>query len=718
MSKAALRSQITRFFNEALSLVRADPSLRGLQRKLEDRQLEVSQPMRVAVVGKIKTGKSTMLNSLLGEALLATGTVETTFNVNWLKYAPEHSLVVHYKNGRPPEVKSPAELAELTKRSEQENDLLLNIKHIEVYYPNAVLKSFDLIDTPGLASFFEEDEKNTRDFLQLHGEELTQSTQRHAANADAILYLFAKSISEHDLNVLLEFQKSSVGRTTPFNAIGVLTRVDEYWPDRAEPMVVGQQVTDRYMAEHSELPLVFYKLHPVMGLLGLGAQTLTDNDFAVLKKLAALSSAELAKINRSAKRFKTMEYPEISGLPSAAQRAQVCDRIGRYAVHIATHALQEGQITTRRELSKLLFHESGIAELRQLIQSHFGSRALLIKLNSCIQVLKQTLFQEESRQTGHRKETVRSIAGLLGQLESNGLFFQSLRELETLRLLYEEGKLTFDLEEREQLLQVTGELGKSCTARLGFHEDKALRDLKICAQKRMAYWRERANDIFGSDADTVRAAETLAQSYERILSRILSAQDSLQLDSHDNLSHQDLAQDLRHCQAIPELASLSGRIPDQLGNLASLQQLDQVLRRIKQLYFSAKSQYEGETLKQLQQIAYRAEKLEVHKYGLQELKVLENYENGQLELSEDEIQQLLQITGQTGASCSARLGFTQEVSLTEMSDRAQSRMNDWLVRANDIFSGNAQTIEAAHVLYRSYERVLYHIDLALHHLQL
>ena len=718
MSNEALRSQVTHFFNEALSLVRTDPSLRGLQRELEDRQLELGQPMRVAVVGKIKTGKSTMLNSLLGEALLATGTVETTFNVNWLKYAPAQSLVVHYKNGRPPEVKSPAELTELTKRSEQESDLLLSIKHIEVHHPNAVLQSFDLIDTPGLASFFEDDEKNTRDFLQLHGEELTQSTQRHAANADAILYLFAKSVSEPDLKVLLEFQKSSVGRTTPFNSIGILTRVDENWPACAEPMAAGQQITERLMTDHPELPMVFYKLHPVTGLMGLGAQTLTDDDFAILTQLAALPEPAFAEMNRTARRFKTLEFSEISNAPSAAQRAQVCDRIGRYAIHTATHALRAGKVTTREELSELLFNTSGVAELRQLIQSHFGNRAFLIKLNNCVQNLKQILFHEERRQTGPRQETVRTIAGWLGQLESNELFFQSLRELETLRLLYEEGKLTLDPEEREQLLQVTGERGESCAARLGLSEDTSLKERQARAQSRMTHWRGRANDIFGSDADTVRAAEILAQSYERILYHILQAQDDLQLDGYGNPDRQDLAQDLYQCGAVPEFASLGEQIPDRLDDPASLRQLDEVLQKIKQLYFRAQSQQQGETLKQLQHIAYRVEKLEVNEHGLQELKVLENYESGQLELSEDEVQQLLQVTGQTGTSCTARLGFAQEVPLQEMCDRAQAHMNHWLARANDIFSGNAPTIEAAHVLYRSYERIRYHIDLAQQHLQL
>ncbi|MGK7873368.1 MAG: hypothetical protein AB4426_08650 [Xenococcaceae cyanobacterium] len=38
-----------------------------------------------------------------------------------------------------------------------------------------------MIDTPGLKSFYEDDSKNTQDFLQLYGDALTEITQAQAA---------------------------------------------------------------------------------------------------------------------------------------------------------------------------------------------------------------------------------------------------------------------------------------------------------------------------------------------------------------------------------------------------------------------------------------------------------------------------------------------------------------------------------------------------------
>jgi ribosome biogenesis GTPase A len=128
--------------------------------------------MRVAIVGLIKAGKSTLMNSLLGEAVVATGTVEATFNVNCLKYNSQSSLLVHFKDGRPPESKSFEELQTLSIRAKEHQEYLLSIKYIEVGYPNEILRTLSLIDTPGLESYYKDDSDNTLEFLKLHGRDV------------------------------------------------------------------------------------------------------------------------------------------------------------------------------------------------------------------------------------------------------------------------------------------------------------------------------------------------------------------------------------------------------------------------------------------------------------------------------------------------------------------------------------------------------------------
>jgi hypothetical protein len=123
---------------------------------------------------------------------------------------------------------------------------------IAAFYPNPLLQRFNLIDTPGLASVYGEDSENTRRFLQLHGEELSAITQAEASGADAVLYLFHGSIAKADEEVVQELLGPALGRATPINAIGVLTRVDAYWSDYDEPMVPAQRIT-RGLLDHSQV---------------------------------------------------------------------------------------------------------------------------------------------------------------------------------------------------------------------------------------------------------------------------------------------------------------------------------------------------------------------------------------------------------------------------------------------------------------------------------
>ena len=95
MDNRALRDRAEEVFQFALGCTMNRPKLQNLYRKIDQCYQQLDLPMRVAIVGMIKAGKSTMMNALLGEKIVATGTVEATFNVNWLKYGESKSLLVH-----------------------------------------------------------------------------------------------------------------------------------------------------------------------------------------------------------------------------------------------------------------------------------------------------------------------------------------------------------------------------------------------------------------------------------------------------------------------------------------------------------------------------------------------------------------------------------------------------------------------------------------------
>ena len=59
----------------------------------------VDEPLRVAIAGKVKAGKSTLLNALVGEELAPTDAGECTRIVTWYADGPTYAVTAHLTDG-------------------------------------------------------------------------------------------------------------------------------------------------------------------------------------------------------------------------------------------------------------------------------------------------------------------------------------------------------------------------------------------------------------------------------------------------------------------------------------------------------------------------------------------------------------------------------------------------------------------------------------------
>jgi GTPase Era involved in 16S rRNA processing len=192
---------------------------------------EGDQPCVVAVVGRVKAGKSTFINALLGEDLARTGTTETTATINYFRYGTPHSgLTVrcHWRDGHASD-ESPAFLDSL-----QGNDIETlrradGIAYLEYFLPNDYLKQITLVDTPGTGAVVEEHQNRTAEFMNLNGqlrERHHQETQHLESNADAIIYLIGHVTKATDEAFLKEFAEVTGGKSQALNAVGVISKID------------------------------------------------------------------------------------------------------------------------------------------------------------------------------------------------------------------------------------------------------------------------------------------------------------------------------------------------------------------------------------------------------------------------------------------------------------------------------------------------------------
>src|SRR5579864_8725565 len=106
------------------------------------------EPLRIAVAGRVKAGKSTLVNALLGQRVAPTDVSECTRVVTWFSYGHPERLEVLLRDGGTIE----AQLTEDGMLPAQLPVPIDQIAALHAYLANASLQTMTLIDTPGLGS--------------------------------------------------------------------------------------------------------------------------------------------------------------------------------------------------------------------------------------------------------------------------------------------------------------------------------------------------------------------------------------------------------------------------------------------------------------------------------------------------------------------------------------------------------------------------------------
>ncbi|MFZ0051856.1 MAG: dynamin family protein [Desulfobaccales bacterium] len=128
------------------------PELKGpnLQRLID--KLRTNR-FNLVVLGAFKRGKSTLINALLGEAVLPTAIVPLTSVVTILGYGDRLSIQVHFQNGETREISKEELVNYITEKGNPQNRK--GVREVEIAYPSDYLKDgVRIIDTPGVGSVY------------------------------------------------------------------------------------------------------------------------------------------------------------------------------------------------------------------------------------------------------------------------------------------------------------------------------------------------------------------------------------------------------------------------------------------------------------------------------------------------------------------------------------------------------------------------------------
>ena len=483
---STLTDEVTGLLDQAIATLPAGDD----QDTLSDIRARLDEPLRVAIAGKIKAGKSTLLNALVGERLAPTDEGECTRIVTWYRNGHTYRIELDPHEGEPRQI--PFNREDGAIEMDLGGTAADDIERLVVDWPSPQLERITLIDTPGIGSLSTDVSARATAFLTPEDDRVTA--------ADAVVYLM-KHVHAGDLNFLESFHDEEVSQATPVNAIAVLSRADEVAAGRLDAMESAGRIAERYRTD-PKIRKLAQTVVPVAGLLAETGSTLRQDEYAALEDLAGAPEDERTRLLISADRF--VNADTTVGLTSV-EREPLIRRFGLFGVRLAVGLIADGAVTSASGLADRLVAHSGLPELRAALLSQFADRRDVLKARTGLLALAAAAKEMTAESGEHLRNEIERVTASAHE-------FEELRLLNAIRTGVAEVKEK-DIADIERLL---GTSGTSPSARLGLPADSAQGQVAQSAQEELARWQQRAESPMTAP-DLASAYRVLVRTCEGIL---------------------------------------------------------------------------------------------------------------------------------------------------------------------------------------------------------
>lgn len=479
-----LLDRVDRLCEEATAL--ADVSASSSASVIRDR---LEEPLRVAIAGRVKAGKSTLLNALVGERLAPTDAGECTRIVTWYRQGTGYEVEATRRGGGTAPLRF--DRIEGALAVDLDGVDVDEILRLTVRWPSSRLARMTLIDTPGLESLDEQRSLRTRELFGVGTD--------HPNEVDAVIYLL-RHLHPSDQAFLDAFLDRSLTQPSPVNAVAVLSRADEIGAGRIDALDSARSIAARYLAD-DRVRALCATVVPVAGLIAETGYTLREDEVATLRSLVTVDASELDLLLVSVDRFCA---PGVSPL-TVESRRDLLWRLGLFGVRFCLRELRLDPTLTASEMARRLVAASGVEDLVEVLDEHLAPRADALKARSALVALRALAGDLAAADPSSARELERRIE----RVEAGS---HELAELRLLHLVLT-GQVQLSDEERAEIDHLTRPGG--ATERLGLPPDAPIGQQQAHALARLEHWRARARHPL-SPRVLSDACEIVAESYERL----------------------------------------------------------------------------------------------------------------------------------------------------------------------------------------------------------
>lgn len=369
------------FLRRAAEICDGFDDLRAHARRLEAIAGTSSQPFTLAVVGRMKTGKSTLLNSLMGFPLALSDVEEATATINWIRYGTGDQtgrMIVHWRDGRN-EIVPRERIAEWSGKTPEVLQRAQQTDWLEFFADLPVLKRIQFVDTPGTGSAVAAHEQMAREFLSPNAIETSVAEGR---KADAVVYVVTPVGRESDLEILKDFEQGRLPGSGAYNSVCVLHKWDglECTPDTSP----YAEASGKARRLRRQLGDTVADVICVSAPLALAARAAPDGFFqGVVGFVQSVADGDLDRLLSSPDRWD--RDPARLNIRQAYPMPWVCFR------HLVGLCRGSGSGLTADALRRECLSQSRIEDLERFLEDRFFARAGIIKQNQTLRKAQEEI---------------------------------------------------------------------------------------------------------------------------------------------------------------------------------------------------------------------------------------------------------------------------------------------------------------------------------------